>query len=57
MAVDTYMSLTALPASTSYQDALARVGLHNTFETDTLPFIREGAEDYTASLTAVSNAA
>lgn len=56
-AVDTYMSLTALPASVSYQDVLAQVGLHNTFEPDTLQFIRAGVEDYIASLTAISAAA
>ena len=56
-AVDTYMSLTALPASVSYQDVLAQVGLHNTFEPDTLQFIRAGVEDYIASLTVISAAA
>ena len=49
-AVDTYMSLTALDSSVSYQDALAQVGLHSTFEADTLRFIGEGVERYVESV-------
>ena len=56
-AVDTYMSLTALDSSVSYQEALEKVGLHNTFEADTLRFIGEGVEMYVESVVDFSDLA
>jgi len=49
-AVGTYMRLTALPGSTSYQEALKEVNLHNTFDADTMQFIGEGVREYVNNL-------
>ena len=49
-AVDTYMRLTALPMDIPYQQALEQVGLHNTFDADTLQFIGQGVAEYVNDL-------
>lgn len=49
-AVDTYMRLTALPMDIPYQKALEQVGLHNTFDADTLQFIGQGVAEYVNDL-------
>ena len=49
-AVDTYMRLTALPMDIPYQQALEQVGLHNTFDADTLQFIGQGVAEYVNAL-------
>ena len=49
-AVDTYMRLTALPMEIPYQQALEQVGLHNTFDADTLQFIGQGVAEYVNDL-------
>lgn len=49
-AADTYMRLTALPMDIPYQEALEQVGLHNTFDADTLQFIGQGVAEYVNDL-------
>lgn len=49
-AADTYMRLTALPMDIPYQKALEQVGLHNTFDADTLQFIGQGVAEYVNDL-------
>lgn len=49
-AADTYMRLTALPMDIPYQQALEQVGLHNTFDADTLQFIGQGVAEYVNDL-------
>lgn len=49
-ATDTYMRLTALPMDIPYQQALEQVGLHNTFDADTLQFIGQGVAEYVNDL-------
>lgn len=49
-AADTYMRLTALPMDIPYQKALEQVGLHNTFDADTLQFIGQGVAEYVHDL-------
>lgn len=49
-AADTYMRLTALPMDIPYQQALEQVGLHNTFDADTLQFIGQGVAEYVNNL-------
>ena len=49
-AADTYMRLTALPMDIPYQKALEQVGLHNTFDADTLQFIGQGVAEYVNNL-------
>lgn len=49
-AADTYMRLTALPMNIPYQQALEQVGLHNTFDADTLQFIGQGVAEYVNDL-------
>ena len=49
-AADTYMRLTALPMEIPYQQALEQVGLHNTFDADTLQFIGQGVAEYVNDL-------
>ena len=49
-AADTYMRLTALPMDIPYQQALEQVGLHNTFDADTLQFIGQGVAEYVNAL-------
>lgn len=51
-AADTYMRLTALPMDIPYQKALEQVGLHNTFDADTLQFIGQGVAEYVNDLSA-----
>ncbi len=51
-AADTYMRLTALPMDIPYQQALEQVGLHNTFDADTLQFIGQGVAEYVNDLSA-----
>lgn len=49
-AADTYMRLTALPMDIPYQKALEQVGLHNTFDADTLQFIGQGVAEFVNDL-------
>lgn len=49
-AADTYMRLTALPMDIPYQKALEQVGLHNTFDAETLQFIGQGVAEYVNDL-------
>ena len=52
-AADTYMRLTALPMDIPYQKALEQVGLHNTFDADTLQFIGQGVAEYVNDLSGI----